>query len=141
LIHHGFLIQDIASYSVLKLTEAARPLLRGEHTLELARPRIRQQSKPKKRPRVDAREGSYDEILFDELRGLRKQLADAQRVPPYIVFGDATLIQMARDKPVDEAGLLDITGVGQHKLEKYGADFLNTIAAYCMSHEKSAGQV
>ncbi|MGB5606583.1 MAG: DNA helicase RecQ [Gammaproteobacteria bacterium] len=141
LIHHGFLIQDIAAYSVLKLTAAARPLLRGECSLELARPRIRQQTKARKRPRVDAREGSYDEILFDELRSLRKQLADAQQVPPYIVFGDATLIQMARDKPVDEAELLDITGVGQHKLEKYGADFLDTITAYCVAHAQSAAGI
>jgi ATP-dependent DNA helicase RecQ len=129
LIHHGYLIQDIADYSVLKLTAAARPLLRGEETLALARPRIRAQTK-KKRPRANAAQGPYDELLFDQLRDLRKRLADEQGVPPYIVFGDASLIQMARDKPADEAGLLNITGVGQHKLEKYGSNFLDAIALY-----------
>jgi ATP-dependent DNA helicase RecQ len=130
LIHHGYLLQDIADYSVLKLTETARPLLRGEQRLELARPRIRAVAK-KKTPRTAAGQGPYDEILFDELRQLRKRLADAQGVPPYIVFGDATLVQMSRDKPLDDAQLLNISGVGQSKLEKYGDEFLDTIAAHC----------
>jgi len=129
LIHHGYLAQDIANYSVLKLTEAARPLLRGERTLSLAKPRLRAQA-GKKRPRPEAVHGPCDERLFDQLRALRKRIADAQGVPPYIVFGDASLVQMARDKPADEAELLAITGVGQHKLEKYGSDFLDTIAVY-----------
>jgi ATP-dependent DNA helicase RecQ len=129
LIHHGYLVQDIASYSVLKLTEAARPLLRGEQRLHLARPRIRAQSR-NRRPRTDLAQGPYDEVLFDRLRVLRKRLADAQGVPPYIVFGDASLVQMARERPADAAGLLNITGVGRHKLEKYGNDFLEAIARY-----------
>ncbi len=52
-------------------------------------------------------------------------------MPPYIVFGDATLIQMTRLKPMREDELLRITGVGQSKLEKYGADFLDAIAEHC----------
>ncbi|MGB5540324.1 MAG: DNA helicase RecQ [Gammaproteobacteria bacterium] len=131
LIHHGYLVQDIASYSVLKLTEAARPLLRGEQTLRLAKPRIRARTK-KKRSRVDAAHGPYDELLFDQLRVLRKRLADEQGVPPYIVFGDASLVQMAREKPTEAAELLNITGVGQHKLEKYGSEFLDAIALYSL---------
>jgi len=134
LIHHGYLVQDIASFSVLKLTGAARPLLRGEQTLELARPRIRESSRKKKGPRDAAGQGPYDEVLFEELRTVRKRLADEQGVPPYIVFGDATLIQMARDKPVDERALLAISGVGEHKLGKYGADFLDAIAGYCVAY-------
>jgi ATP-dependent DNA helicase RecQ len=134
LIHHGYLIQDIANYSVLKLTEAARPLLRGDMPLELAKPRIREQVK-KKRPRIESSQGPYDENLFDHLRSVRKRLADEQGVPPYIIFGDATLIQMARDRPLDEAALLDVVGVGQHKLEKYGGAFLDAIAGYSLSAE------
>jgi ATP-dependent DNA helicase RecQ len=140
LIHHGYLVQDIASYSVLKLTETARPLLRGEQSLELARPRIRERSAGRKRPAAAAGQGPFDESLFEELRSLRKRLADVEGVPPYIVFGDATLIQMARDKPVDERELLAVTGVGQHKLEKYGNDFLDAIAGYRVaSGEPAAG--
>ena len=135
LIHHGYLVQDIASYSVLKLTELARPLLRGEETLMLAKPRIRELAK-KKRPLADMVQGPYDEVLFEELRELRKRLAFEAGVPPYIVFGDATLLQMAREKPADEAALLDITGVGQHKLEKYGSEFLDSIALYGMQQSR-----
>jgi ATP-dependent DNA helicase RecQ len=127
LIHHGYLVQDIAGYSVLKLTGAARPLLRGEESLKLARPRTREKSKRKGGVRLDAGRGPYDEALFDELRNLRKRLAERQGVPPYIVFGDATLMQMARDKPLDEEELLQISGVGQHKLVKYGRAFLDLI--------------
>ncbi len=133
LIHHGYVTQDIANYSVLQLTEAARPLLRGEQRLQLAKPRIREQGR-KKRPKLDAGLGSYDESLFEQLRALRKRLADEQGVPPYIVFGDATLVQMARDKPLDEGALLAVVGVGQHKLEKYGHDFLDAITEYCMAN-------
>ncbi len=129
LIHHGYLIQDIANYSVLNLTESARPLLRGEQQIQLAKPRIREQIK-KKVTKSPASQGPYDEALFEELRALRKRLADTQGVPPYIVFGDATLIQMARDKPLSEGDLLGVIGVGQHKLEKYGRAFLDTITEY-----------
>ena len=132
LIHHGYLVQDIANYSVLKLTAAARPLLRGEQTLRLAKPRIREQVK-KKRVRVESAQGPYDEVLFDHLRGLRKRLADQQGVPPYIIFGDATLIQMARDRPMSEDALLGVVGVGQHKLEKYGGAFLEAITEHALS--------
>ena len=140
LIHHGLLLQDIANYSVLKLTAAARPLLRDETSLQLAKPRIREQVQ-KKRSKVNVELGSGDEALFEELRSLRKQLADAQGVPPYIVFGDATLVQMAREKPMDTPELLAITGVGQHKLEKYGLDFLDAIAAYCVANNETATQM
>ena len=138
LIHHGYLIQDIANYSVLKLAESARPLLRGEQALELAQPRIRERTATRKRPAAAAGQGPWDESLFEELRGLRKRLADGEGVPPYIVFGDATLIQMARDKPVNEHELLAVTGVGQHKLEKYGDDFLDAIAEYRVARGESA---
>lgn len=129
LIHYGYLTQDIANYSVLNLTEAARPLLRGEQAIQLAKPRIREQIK-KRVVRTASDPGLYDESLFDALRALRKRLADAQGVPPYIVFGDATLMQMARDRPTSDGELLGIIGVGQHKLEKYGKAFLDAIIEY-----------
>jgi ATP-dependent DNA helicase RecQ len=129
LIHHGLLLQDIGNYSVLKLTDAARPLLRGEVELQLAMPRVKESAKRAARAPKDAG-GPYDEQLFNELRQVRKTLADAEGKPPYIVFGDATLVQMVRDKPLDEDALMAISGVGRHKLEKYGAAFLDAIAEY-----------
>jgi len=140
LIHHGYLEQDITHYSVLKLTAASRPLLKGERRLELARPRIKA-SKRARPPRGDAVRGPYDEALFDELRRLRKQLADTEGKPPYVVFGDATLVQMAREKPLTEQDLLAISGVGQHKLEKYGDDFLSAIAEYCVANGEQGGDL
>jgi ATP-dependent DNA helicase RecQ len=130
LIHRGYLVQDIANYSVLELTPAARPLLRGEVRLELAKPRIKESPRRAKRPRAAAELSVEDEPLFEELRRLRKELADAEAKPPYIVFGDATLVQLARKKPRTEQDLLAISGVGQAKLEKYGADFLNVITTW-----------
>ena len=134
LIHHGYLVQDIANYSVLRLTPAARPLLRGEIRQELARPRVRETTKKAKRPKATAALDAGDQPLFDELRLLRKQLADTEGKPPYIVFGDATLVQMARHKPMDEQDLLRINGVGQAKLDKYGGDFLDAISAWCAAN-------
>ena len=128
LIHRGYLEQDIARYSVLRLTPAARPLLRGEERLELARPRIKTPTR-RKSPAAAAG-GRYDETLFEALRALRKSLADAQGVPPYIIFGDATLVEMARELPQTPAALLEISGVGQKKLERYGEDFLAVIRAH-----------
>lgn len=125
LIHHGFVIQDIANYSILKLTEEARPLLRGEIQLELGRPRLK--TKPKKAAKTPQDFGPYDPDLFAELRALRKQLAEQQEVPPYIIFNDKTLTQMAALCPRTPEELLAVDGVGQHKLERYGAAFLECI--------------
>jgi len=137
LIHRGFLVQDIANYSVLKLTEAARPLLRGEATLELARPRIREKAagsakaaRAAKGPRAPVELAAGDEALFEALRALRRRLATDQGVPPYVVFGDVTLIEMAKFRPMNPAALLAITGVGATKMERYGAAFLDVVAEY-----------
>jgi ATP-dependent DNA helicase RecQ len=129
LVHHGYLLQDVANYSVLKLTDAARPLLRGEQQLTMAKPRAREISAKKKGPRNLA-DLSYNEALFEKLRGLRKELADAAGVPPFVVFGDKTLIEMAAYLPGDEMAFLNIHGVGARKLKKYGPAFLRIIAEF-----------
>ena len=126
LVHHGYLFQDVADYSVLKLTDAARPLLKGEQQLTMARPRARVSTAKKKGPRNTA-ELAYNEELFARLRSLRKELAEAAGVPPFVVFGDKTLIEMAAYRPKDEAALLAIHGVGAHKLERYGPAFLKVL--------------
>jgi ATP-dependent DNA helicase RecQ len=128
LIHRGFLSQDITHYSVLKLTPLARPVLRGEQTLELARPRIKAKAKPRSRLAADL--DPADLGLFETLRALRKSLAEDQGVPPYVVFGDATLVEMARRRPSSDEQMMEITGVGEKKLQRYGAEFLYTIACH-----------
>ncbi|MCW8858584.1 MAG: DNA helicase RecQ [Deltaproteobacteria bacterium] len=128
LIHHGFLEQDIANYSVLKLTEAARPLLRGETELMISAPRVKPVSK--KRPERKIAGLEYNQELFNQLRIKRKQIADRDGVPPYVVFGDASLAEMAASLPTDKEALLAINGVGQTKLQRYGNEFIKEIVGF-----------
>jgi ATP-dependent DNA helicase RecQ len=126
LVHLGYLTQDAAQYSVLKLTEKARPILRGEEKLVLPRPRTRVET-PRKAKRKGRDELNYDPELFEALRRRRKELADAAAVPPFVVFSDATLAEMAAFIPRDRDALLSINGVGQTKLERYGEEFLRVL--------------
>jgi len=128
LIHRGYLFQDIANDSELKLTQEARPLLKGEVQLELARPRLRERGR-KKRKLVAPVEGR-DELLFEQLRQLRKDLAGEEGIAPYMVFGDAALTQMAVLLPSTQAEFLEINGVGEKKLKKYGDVFRKEINEY-----------
>ncbi len=133
LIHHGYLDQDIANFSVLKLRPEARTLLKGDQRLQLARLRIKTLQK-KKAPKPPADVEIVDVELFESLRVLRKKLADKQGVPPYVIFGDVSLVEMSRKRPASAEEFLDITGVGQVKLERHGEAFLKAIA----DHQESA---
>jgi len=136
LIHLGFLEQDIANYSILKLTDHARPLLRGEINLKLAKPRV--QSITKSQKKTSGREllaKQYDQKLFAKLRQLRKQLADAAMLPPFVIFSDASLIEMASYLPLNSHELLSISGVGERKLANYGEQFLQVINSHVAALE------
>lgn len=132
LIHLGYLEQDIANFSVLKLCDSARPLLRGEESLQLAKPRIstRVEKKSKRRVRIQKDNLDYDNDLFERLRKLRKSIADAENVPPFIVFSDASLAEMASQRPRNAEQFLAVNGVGERKLEIYGEAFLAEISDY-----------
>ena len=127
LIHRGYLVQDIAAFSVLKMTPQALKLLREEEQIELARPRIKE--KTRKKPAIALELGPPDQELFEQLRTLRRELAEEAGVPPYIVFGDAALVEMSRAKPQNEEEFLAVNGVGKVKLDRYGEAFLEVIAA------------
>lgn len=130
LIHRGYLVQDIATFSVLKLTPQALKLLRAEETLELARSRVQEKRPKKKRKPGPVAELCEDDLrLFETLREVRKQLAVEQGVPPYVIFGDAALVEMSRERPSNEDEFLEINGVGQVKLDRHGKVFLETIAS------------
>lgn len=131
LVHRGYLLQDIGNYSVLKLLPEAKGLLRGEESLTMAKPRLKA-SKAKAARRSGGYEvpSDYDQALFAHLRGLRKTLADEAGVPPYVVFSDASLADMAAKKPTTHDAFLGIHGVGQNKLERYGTAFLSAIDMY-----------
>jgi ATP-dependent DNA helicase RecQ len=182
LVHLGFLEQDVGQYSILRLTAAAKPLLRGEQTLTMAAPRPQPLGSGGKGPRKKGRKASLtdfadllrskrakphlqkaphlsgdtlattttgatrragttdqpkeqqgleeDRILFDRLRALRKKLADEMGVPPFVVFSDASLIDMVARRPHTPAEFLGIHGVGAAKLERYGSVFLKEIEQF-----------
>ncbi|MEX4663309.1 DNA helicase RecQ [Haemophilus influenzae] len=127
LIHLGFVQQVISELNpTLQLTESAKVILKGEEELELAMPRISSISKIVHNPQ---RQGvaNYDKDLFARLRFLRKQIADKENIPPYIVFNDATLQEMAQYMPTSNIEMLQINGVGSIKLERFGLPFIKLI--------------
>lgn len=109
----------------LGLTDKAMPVLKSQEKVMARMDLMPSASKSK------AIDLNYDTALFDELRTYRKQLADEMNVPPYAVFADKALAEMATLFPQTDAGFLTINGVGQHKLKKYGAAFIERIQAYC----------
>ncbi|ADH86792.1 DNA helicase RecQ [Desulfurivibrio alkaliphilus] len=140
LIHLGYVEQDVGNFSVLKLHQSSRPLLRGEATLQMGRPRTKPAPTAEAGPTVAAggksgRAGkgpaglaAADREIFEQLRRLRKEIADQDGVPPFVVFSDAALVAMATQQPKDDKEFLQIHGVGQYKLERYGERFLNAIS-------------
>lgn len=128
LIHLGYLFQDLQHYSVLKLTELSGSLLKGQQPIQLAMPKKEAPTKRAKNDRANALNPA-DQQLFEDLRDLRKQLADQQNVPAYVVFGDISLLDMAQKRPQTEDEFLEVSGVGQTKLERYGEVFLTRIRA------------
>ncbi|MEZ9698664.1 ATP-dependent DNA helicase RecQ [Vibrio sp. 10N.261.46.E12] len=132
LIHKGLLFQNITRNSTLQLTEEARPLLRGEMTLELAVPRLDTAVRNAKSDKLSSK--NYDKKLFAKLRKLRKSIADEDGLPPYVVFSDATLIDMAEVLPTSYGEMLAVNGVGQRKLDKYADPFLDLIQDHITIH-------
>ncbi|QAB16516.1 DNA helicase RecQ [Hydrogenovibrio thermophilus] len=125
LIHLGYLLQDIQQYSVLRLTEKAGEVLKGQVCLQLAKPRnpIGKTTRPGgKQQKADLSRVELER--FETLRRLRKEIADSEERPAYQVFGDAALIEMAQRMPQTDAELLQVSGVGESKLARYGFEFL-----------------
>ena len=124
----GFLSVDTAGYGAIQLTEKSRPLLRGEVELPLRRDfLIARKAKTRKTERKVTIVDAQDNDLWEALRDCRKRIADDKNVPPYVIFHDATLMQMAADKPQTSDAFLQISGVGQTKLERYGPAFLEVV--------------
>lgn len=127
LVHKGLIRVDITAHAALRLTEAARPVLKGDVAVQLAVPRLEFKPDKKKAKHAPA---NYDRTLFTRLKHLRKVLAEENEVPPYVVFSDATLVDMASKLPTTRNTLLDVSGVGQTKLERYGDAFMQLINDY-----------
>ncbi|HEY0658579.1 MAG TPA: DNA helicase RecQ [Pyrinomonadaceae bacterium] len=128
LISQGFLAQTEGQYPTIVLTEKSEAVLRGNERVELIKVTIKED---KKASLVSSVSHDYFKDLFDELKKVRTAFARDENVPPYVVFSDATLVEMATFLPNSETEMRKISGVGDLKLEKYGADFLAVIKDYC----------
>jgi ATP-dependent DNA helicase RecQ len=115
---------DPDRYGALRMTDAARPILRGEAEITLRRDTI---GSAVARAPVRMMTSDEDAPLYSALKAKRRALAEAQSVPAYVVFPDRTLIEMAERKPMTLDAMMGITGVGAKKLESYGAQFLAVI--------------
>jgi ATP-dependent DNA helicase RecQ len=129
LIHKEYCIQDTEHFNVLKLTSKAVPILKGQECIYLTIPvNDNSGSKKKKKERPAIR--SESSPLFEILRGLRRKLAEEENKPPFMIFSDATLHDMVQIKPQTLEKMLDVSGVGQHKLAHYGEQFLKALNNY-----------
>lgn len=132
LVAQGYLVSDMIGHGTLRLTEKARPLLRGEHAMQMRRQRKPLKTKESKTVSFATLSGA-DSQLFEKLRAHRSQLAHQRAIPPYIIFHDKTLHEMAQQRPRNENDLRAITGVGEKKLLEYGAGFLNIVEEFMTS--------
>lgn len=128
LLERGLLTADPERYNALFLTQTGNALMRGRGELCIKLPR-------EKKPETAARRteelaADVDEKLFEKLRALRTKVAQRAGVPPYVVFSNATLADMAARQPKSEYELLGVRGVGEAKARRYGAEFVDCIRAY-----------
>ncbi len=124
---------SVGEYSVLALTAAGQAVLDGAEVRGALPARTIARTASSTSSPIG--EIDYDAVLFTRLRALRKEIADAAGLPPYVIFADRSLIEMAAIYPHTDAQLLAIHGVGEFKVAKYGPQFLPAIAAYCREHD------
>jgi ATP-dependent DNA helicase RecQ len=132
LLAGGLLEADAQAYGALKLTDEARPVLKGESTLTLRRHAVRTKAKSAKTSRgkssTNNTVAASDSPLFDALRGWRADKAREQGVPAYVILHDRTLHELATLRPQSLTALLDVPGIGLAKAERYGEALLAMLA-------------
>ncbi len=146
LIVHGYLHQTDSQYSVIKTTEKSKEILyeSTEYTVKLPKeqvPKIKSLSeksheKIKTVKNAKSRDLPEEKMpLFEKLRELRFKISSEEKVPPFMIFSDLSLIDMCNKLPVNEKQFIDVSGVGKQKLEKYGAVFTDEILQFCESNK------
>jgi len=131
LLRLGYLAQDAGQFPTIALTDLGLDALKSRRVIMLSKPvELKKISVPR------TGEIECDETLFDRLRKLRKRLADERSVPAYVIFGDNTLRQMAREYPTHIDALRMIGGMGEKKLAEFGNLFTNEVAAYLRTYPK-----
>jgi len=129
LIARGLIAVDAEGHGGLRLDPGCRAVLRGEETLRL-RPETKRKAATRGARRPPVAVSGEDEPLWESLRAHRKRLAEEQGIPPYTVFHDATLKHMIEIRPSTLEEMEAVSGVGERKLEKYGAGFLHILQAH-----------
>ena len=138
LLRLGLLKLGTGEYPTVDVTAEGLRILKSREPVQLTKlpeRSSRREDAPRSRPR-QAGSIECDDELFDTLRELRREIADGLGVPAYIVFGDVTLRQMARDYPTDEKALGRISGVGEQKLDRFGGQFLDAIVKFLREHPR-----
>ncbi|AEF21955.1 DNA helicase RecQ [Pseudomonas fulva] len=128
LVARGLADVDLEGFGGLRLSDSCRPLLRGEVSLQLRRDLKPQQSAKASGSAARQLVRGDEREQWEALRALRKRLAEEHAVPPYVIFPDATLLEMLRSKPTTMAEMARVSGVGARKLERYGEAFLEVLA-------------
>jgi ATP-dependent DNA helicase RecQ len=124
LVARSYLSVDLERFGALRLEQQCRPLLRGEESIDLRRDTAKKAAKQQTRTALPA---DIDVALWEALRERRRSLAEEQGVPPYVIFHDRTLQEMCVEMPQNSTQFGRLTGVGERKLEKYGAEFIEVI--------------
>ncbi len=130
LLARGFLQPDSEGFGALRLDDSCRPLLKGEQTLFLRReqPKTVTPRKTGGKPALEI--ASEDRVLWEALRARRRQLAQEQGVPPYVIFHDSTLMALLEARPRNLQEMRHLAGIGEAKLERYGEAFLKVVNEY-----------
>jgi ATP-dependent DNA helicase RecQ len=134
LVARGLVAVNFDHFGVLQLTDASRPILRGEQQLILRKDLRPEKIKPSKKTASSKTVSEVNAALWDALRAKRREIADAQDVPPYIIFHDATLMAMLEARPANRKQMALLSGVGEQKLKLYGDEFLAVISEYAINH-------
>lgn len=134
LLRLGYVMQSEGQYPTVELTQAGIDILRARTPITLTKPLVVPKAAKVRRRREG--EISCDEILFDQLRKLRKSIADDRGVPAYVIVGDATLRQLAREYPESPDAMHDIFGMGEKKRAEFGHSFADAIAVYLRNNAR-----
>jgi ATP-dependent DNA helicase RecQ len=127
LVARGLADVDLEGFGGLRLSDSCRPLLRGEVSLQLRRDLKPQHSAKSSSSAASQLVRGEEREQWEALRALRRKLAEEHGVPPYVIFPDATLLEMLRSKPGSLAEMSRVSGVGARKLERYGEAFLEVL--------------
>ena len=140
LIINDFLAESEDEFPVLKLTEESKLILFKNKKVELQK--VKELAKAVTVKEIETQysetELSHNSELFDKLRNIRREQAEKENVPPYVIFSDATLLELSTYLPNSKEQLNQISGFGAFKIEKYGEIFLPTISEYCKAHNLSS---